>query len=186
MANNNNWKTPKEVFAYFNATYGFILDAAASDKNALCHQYITEEFDCLKTCWGAYVNPGSYAWLNPPYSRPLPFVKKALEESRTHGIGTVLLLNCDLSVEWSKLLTEIQCELIILTASGKKHLNTYKNGRIAFLNEHDKPADGNAKGQMVAVIPPYVRWGSPTTTYLPLTDVMTVGADIIRGRKVAV
>jgi len=185
MANNNNWKTPPEVFAYYDATYKFVLDAAATSKNNLCDIYYTEEMDCLKLNWASDVKPGKYSWLNPPYSRPLPFVRKALAESRLNGVGIVLLLNCDMSVEWSKLLTEIQCELQMFTASGLKKHDTYKNGRIAFLNDFNRPADGNAKGQMVAVIPPYVRWGVPTTKYIPLTTIMADGAKIIERKEVA-
>jgi hypothetical protein len=103
-------------------------------------------------------------------------VHKIIKESQENGIGTVMLLNCDMSVEWSSLLVKLECKIIHPIASGLKKNKTYCNGRIAFLNESNKPVGENNKAQVFFIIPPYVRVGEPVTRYLPLVDIMQGGA----------
>jgi phage N-6-adenine-methyltransferase len=158
---NDLWRTPKEVFKYFNDRYNFQCDVAASDDNHLCDDYFTEADSALLNFWSEYVKPSGYAWCNPPYSKPLPWVKSSILESQENGIGTVMLLNCDMSTRWAKLLTKVSCEIVFIT-----------EGRIAFLDGEGKAIAGNNKSQMVIIIPPYVRAGEPVTRYLPLVDIM--------------
>jgi phage N-6-adenine-methyltransferase len=158
---NDLWRTPKEVFKYFNDQYSFECDVAASDDNHLCDYYFTEEIDALSYPWEIQIAPGLYVWCNPPYSNPLPWVHKITKESQENGIGTVMLLNCDMSTKWAKLLTKVSCEIIFIT-----------EGRIAFLDGEGKAIGGNNKSQMVIIIPPYVRDGEPATRYLPLVNIM--------------
>jgi phage N-6-adenine-methyltransferase len=172
---NDLWRTPKEVFNYFDRRYDFQCDVAASDDNHLCDSYITEKENALTLDWGASletVNYGSYVWCNPPYSNPLPWVIKCISESEHYGIGSVMLLNCDMSVEWSSLLVNLECKIIHSIASGSKKDKTYRNGRIAFLNENNQPVGENNKAQVIFIIPPYVRAGEPVTVYLPLVNIM--------------
>tara|TARA_R110000772_G_scaffold125384_4_gene232082 strand:+ start:614 stop:1111 length:498 start_codon:yes stop_codon:yes gene_type:complete len=163
---NDLWRTPKEVFKYFNDQYSFECDVAASDDNHLCDYYFTEEIDALTYSWEIQLAPGLYVWCNPPYSKPLPWIEKAIAESQESGIGSVILLNCDMSTRWAKLLTKFSCEIIFIT-----------EGRIAFLDGEGKAIGGNNKSQMVIIIPPYVRAGEPVTRYLPLVDIMQGGAE---------
>ena len=161
---NDLWRTPKEVFHYFNEQYGFVCDVAASDHNHLCDEYLTEEINALTLDWGASINSckyGDYVWCNPPYSKPLPWVQKCIDESIESGIGSVMLLNHDMTTKWAALLLSVQCEIIVLTGA-----------RIAFLDANGKPIKGNPKGQVIFIIPPYVRWGNAKTTYLKLKTVM--------------
>jgi phage N-6-adenine-methyltransferase len=161
---NDLWRTPKEVFKYFNDRYDFQCDVAASDDNHLCDDYFTERSNALILDWGMeplYTHHGAYVWCNPPYSNPLPWAHKIIKESQENGIGTVMLLNCDMSTRWAKLLTKVSCEIIFIT-----------EGRIAFLDGEGKAIGGNNKSQMVIIIPPYVRAGEPVTRYLPLVDIM--------------
>jgi phage N-6-adenine-methyltransferase len=165
---NDLWRTPKEVFKYFNDRYDFQCDVAASDDNHLCDSYYTKKDDALTVDWGncyAELCDGDYVWCNPPYSNPLPWVHKIIKESQENGIGTVMLLNCDMSTKWAKLLTKVSCKIIFIT-----------EGRIAFLDGKGKAIGGNNKSQMVIIIPPYVRAGEPVTRYLPLVDIMQGGA----------
>ena len=162
---NDLWRTPKEVFKYFNDQYSFECDVAASDDNHLCDYYLTEEINALSYPWEIQIATGLYVWCNPPYSKPLPWIEKAITESQENGIGTVMLLNCDMSTRWAKLLTKVSCEIIFIT-----------EGRIAFLNGEGKAIGGNNKSQMVIIIPPYVRTGEPVIRYLPLVDIMQGGA----------
>lgn len=160
---NDLWRTPPEVFDYFNSIYNFEWDLAASDQNFLCRKYLTVEEDYL--CGGIACSEytvGRYSWLNPPYSNPLPFVRQAIADSQLCGVGIVILLNHDMSTKWANLLCSIECKHIVFTSK-----------RISFLNSEDVPVKGNSKGQFVAVIPPYVREGVPLVKYVDLNEVMT-------------
>tara|TARA_R110000796_G_scaffold148262_6_gene265127 strand:- start:3296 stop:3799 length:504 start_codon:yes stop_codon:yes gene_type:complete len=161
---NDLWRTPKEVFEYFNKDYNFIADVASSDENHFCDNYLTEKDDGLKSSWKYSVDSGEYVWCNPPYSKPLPWVNKIIKESKDNGIGTVLLLNHDMSTKWANLLLSINCHIIVITGS-----------RISFLNEFGVPSNGNSKGQVVFIIPPYVDSNrKPTTEYVDLSIIMAV------------
>lgn len=71
----HDWRTPPELFATLDAEFGFDLDAAADDANALCSRYYTEHDDALRQPWNAVT------WCNPPYGRALPaFVRTAFAE----------------------------------------------------------------------------------------------------------
>ena len=75
-----DWRTPKGVFAALNDEFDFVLDAAASDKNAKCSEYYTEKDNALIQPW----NKGGAVFCNPPYGRHSgKRVKKAYEESKT-------------------------------------------------------------------------------------------------------
>ena len=53
----DSWATPRKLFDALNEEFGFVLDAAASDSNALCDDYFTIEDDALNQPWnkGGYV-----------------------------------------------------------------------------------------------------------------------------------
>jgi phage N-6-adenine-methyltransferase len=167
---NDTWKTPPEIFSFYDyfCGYDFQLDVCADAVNALCEDYIDQNEDALKVDWlTVSINKmkGKYAWMNPPYSKPLPFVKRAFEQSQLNGIGVVMLLNSDFSTKWGALITEYQCAIVHLTG-----------GRVAFLNENRDPVKGNPKSQIIVIIPPYVRKGQPRTEYMPLQFIMETGA----------
>jgi len=62
-------------------------------------------FDLVKRYQGAFVNP--------PYSNPLPWVKKAIEEAE-RGVPVVLLLKHDSSTEWYRLLHEAGARILLV------------------------------------------------------------------------
>ena len=144
----DSWRTPPELFSALNAEFSFNLDAAASQDNALCRHFITEEQNTLETSWN-WVRPDipGYVWLNPPYSNVGPFVKKAAEENHKYGIGCVMLLNADTSVGWFREAISTAHEVRFITS-----------GRLAFLSaETGKPVSGNNKGQMLIIWHPWPR-----------------------------
>ena len=49
--------------------------------------------------------------MNPPYSDPLPWVEKAIKESREKGKFVVLLLRADTSTKWFARLLDAQAEI---------------------------------------------------------------------------
>ena len=53
------------------------------------------------------------AFVNPPYSNPLPWVKKAIKEAE-RGITVVLLLKHDSSTEWYRLLHEAGANFVMI------------------------------------------------------------------------
>lgn len=58
-----DWTTPRWLFAQLDAEFHFTLDAAASAENALCARYFTAQDDALRQTWTGRV------WLNYPYGR---------------------------------------------------------------------------------------------------------------------
>jgi hypothetical protein len=80
-----DWCTPQDFFDHLNEEFGFVLDAAATDKTAKCPLYYTPETDGLSQSW----DRGGAVFCNPPYGREIgKWVKKAYEEAR--GGGTPL------------------------------------------------------------------------------------------------
>ncbi|TWY19386.1 phage N-6-adenine-methyltransferase [Enterobacter roggenkampii] len=165
------WRTPPEIFHALNAEFNFVLDAAASATNALCRHYITEQQNTLFTSWAEVMPdiPG-YAWMNPPYSRPMPFVQAAAQENADNGIGCVMLLPADTSVLWFREAIKTAHEVRFITG-----------GRLSFLNaETGKPVNGNNKGSMLIIWHPYPRAGECRMTAVDRDVLMEYGRRFMR------
>lgn len=94
-----DWRTVPSVFAQLDRSFGpFRTDAAASNENHLCDHFITEEIDALRptTQWGDH---GRF-FVNIPFGRPLPWVRKAAEQTRAWGYGGTMLVQAGLSAQW--------------------------------------------------------------------------------------
>lgn len=74
---------------------------------------LNSDTDGLLTFWG------DKAYVNPPYSNPLPWVEKAIEESK-RGCKVVMLLPVDTSTKWFRLLLENNAHIF------------YHHGRLSF------------------------------------------------------
>lgn len=84
----HDWATPWDFFCSVFETYGFKIDACASEENAKVYPFISESQNSLITSWGC-----GPVWYNPPYgSEQIEFVKKAKSERDTNGVTTVLLI----------------------------------------------------------------------------------------------
>lgn len=80
-----DWATPQAFFDLVNNEFAFTLDAAASDENAKCLHYFTEDDDALSLEWAGTV------WCNPPYGRAISkWVEKGFTEAQ--GGATVAML----------------------------------------------------------------------------------------------
>ncbi len=79
-------RTPQDVFAPLNARWGFTLDVAASEANALCPKFFTRETDGLLRSW-----KGERVWCNPPFSRLEPWICKAWQEM-ADGCALVVMI----------------------------------------------------------------------------------------------
>ncbi|MEI7410081.1 phage N-6-adenine-methyltransferase [Pectobacterium aroidearum] len=143
------WRTPPEIFRALRCEFPFYLDVCASKSNALTTRFITEEIDCLNVSWQRYfpAHSSAYAWCNPPYSNPLPFIQKAAQENTDNSIGVVMLLPADTSVKWFSEAAKTASEVRFIT-----------NGRLQFLNAGTgKPVNGNTKGSMLIIWHPWPR-----------------------------
>lgn len=86
----DDWETPKDLFDKLNEEFGFTLDACATDENAKCPHYFTEDTDGLLQDW-----QGQTVYCNPPYSLTGgqdKWVKKCWEESQKPNTTVVALL----------------------------------------------------------------------------------------------
>tara|TARA_Y100000004_G_scaffold89474_1_gene100375 strand:+ start:618 stop:959 length:342 start_codon:yes stop_codon:yes gene_type:complete len=70
--------------------------------------------DGLEVDWEYYYRRSGYigAFVNPPYSNPLPWVKKAIAASKKMPV--VMLLKHDSSTEWFRLLHEAGARFLMI------------------------------------------------------------------------
>ena len=74
------------------------MDAAATDENAKCSQYLTEKDNALTTNWHKL---SKSIWLNPPYGREIRhWVKKAYIESLQPNTQVVVLTFARTDTKW--------------------------------------------------------------------------------------
>ena len=83
----DDWATPKEVYAELDKEFHF------DDDPCPLHFGGSVFGNGLSREWGKVV------FLNPPYSKPAPWVKRAYEESQ-RGKTVVSLLKGDTSTSW--------------------------------------------------------------------------------------
>lgn len=95
------WQTPKHLAAAFRVEYDLVLDAAASQDNAICPVFFdgTEGSDGLLCPWTA---PGAGVWVNPPYEDVGPWIAKAFKEvyETRNCDRVVLLVPAAVGVSW--------------------------------------------------------------------------------------
>jgi phage N-6-adenine-methyltransferase len=87
------WSTPQDFFDTMDKEFSFDLDAAATEENKKCPQYLK---DALSVCWSDF---GKSIWCNPPYGRGLgEWFKKAREASERATV--VMLVPARTDVAW--------------------------------------------------------------------------------------
>ena len=140
-----DWQTPQPLFKWLDSIFGFDLDAAASEENALCSNYIGEEEDALRIpYWGV----DRAAFCNPPYGNLLPWVERFSKESCTHRVVIVALLPANTDTRWFARCWETAAEIWFLTP------------RVSFVSA-GKPVSGNTCGSMVVVWRPEPKGAEP-------------------------
>ena len=88
------WYTPQDFFKKYDDVYKFETDVCATDDNAKCAKYYTEEMDGLSQEWRGV------CWMNPPYGRTISkWMKKAYESSLT-GATVVCLVPARTDTNW--------------------------------------------------------------------------------------
>ena len=85
-----DWETPQELFDNLNNEFDFELDAFASDKNAKCKHFFTEQDDALQQDWTEYKS----IFINPPYTSKVQdeVLKKINDTISSNWRGVIVLL----------------------------------------------------------------------------------------------
>lgn len=164
------WATPQEIVDYLVDRYGeYDLDAAASEENKKCEKFYSEETNCLKRWWGS----NKHVWLNPPYSNPDPFVKKAIEQME-HGNQIDMLLPGDNSTAWFREAQLKAAEIIWIVGDIEKvdDREYSRTGRVAFLSGlTGEPVSGNNKGSVIFIMRELKEGEEQKTHYVPITEI---------------
>lgn len=138
------------MFNWLNSRFKFDIDGCATEENNLSYHYIGKDgivedfltFDPLDLI-EVLEFPHFTIFVNPPYSNPLPFVKRAAE-LKAQGFLVVMLLPADKSTKWYQVIQESATEVIDIVG-----------GRISFLHPlTGEEVKGNNKGSMIAVFDP--------------------------------
>ena len=83
-----DWDTPQAFFDKLNEQFEFTLDPCATEANAKCKKYFTEEEDGLAQDW-----KGHTVFVNPPYGRGIDeWIKKGYEEAQDPDTKVVMLI----------------------------------------------------------------------------------------------
>ena len=128
------WRTPGylvEATRRALARRGAVLtlDACAFPEDAVCGAWISPEEDSLRVSWAARAR-GGWAWWNPTYSDPAPWVSKAAAEARAGCSSVALLPSCTGARWWAELADAAEVLVFI-------------RGRVAFLHpDTGRPVSG--------------------------------------------
>ena len=132
------YPTAQPIFEQINAEFSFTCDGAATSHNAKCEFYITPEMDFL-----TYSLQNERIWINPPFSNPLAFVKRAVELFENHNCLVVMLLPIDISTEWFSLIAEKATEIRLIVG-----------GRLKFLSPETGKWTDVCRGNQIVVFNP--------------------------------
>ncbi len=154
----DSYRTPKYVFKWLESRFAwFHIDGCATEANALrpkwigkgseiCEDFLSEKLFEKLVDETAEACEALRIFVNPPYSNPLPFIKRASKLKKS-GHLVVMLLPADKSTRWYKVIQENASEVIDIVG-----------GRINFLHpETGEEVKGNNKGSIVAVFDPYMQ-----------------------------
>ena len=90
----DQWATPQDLFDKLNGKYKFVIDVCATDENAKCSRYFTEEDDGLKQRWQGK------CWCNPPYGRQIGLWMEKAYKSSILGALVVCLVPARTDTKW--------------------------------------------------------------------------------------
>lgn len=132
----DEWETPPAFVAALEAEFGrFDLDPCARAETAKAEFYYTQEDDGLVQPWDGHV------FVNPPYSKPGPWVEKALFEHARAGATVLLLLPAATDVGWFHDLVLPHCNVRFI------------RGRLRFLGWEGTPIGSPTAGNILARVP---------------------------------
>jgi site-specific DNA-methyltransferase (adenine-specific) len=90
----DNWATPQWLFDKLNKTYNFTLDPCASQDNAKCSKFYTEEDNGLTKSF-----QNETVFINPPYSKTYDWVSKAYHEA-FNDVRSIVLVPARMDSRW--------------------------------------------------------------------------------------
>jgi phage N-6-adenine-methyltransferase len=159
------WETPPDVFRAIEAAIRipFVHDVCADRETSKCVNYWGPDLgdDALIIDWTREISiavslnygvarPAVAVWMNPPYSNPTPWVRKAAEEA-AKGLIVVGLVIHDPSTKWFQQYVE-----------GMASVAFVPDRRISFLQD-GKPVNGNPKP---SIFPVWTPWRTGHTQYV--------------------
>lgn len=154
MNMSGEYETPQPIFDKLNREFGFIYDVCATRQSSKCLSYFGPDRqypflrNALKLDWYGRCPLGSAVlWMNPPYSNPYPWCKKAYEEA-LKGATVVALLNCGMNTKWFHEFCMKAAEIRFCD----RRINFWMNG---------KAVKGNPRDSMIVV------WEPPRICFLP-------------------
>ena len=131
-----DWCTPQAFFDLLDSEFHFALDAAATEENAKCKRFFTQEIDALSQSWDC----GGAVFCNPPYGRQLgKWVAKAYKEHIRTNATIVLLIpaRTDTSYFHDYILEKAEIRFL--------------RGRLKFEDEHGNAGDAAPFPSMVVI-----------------------------------
>ncbi|HAF1559703.1 TPA: phage N-6-adenine-methyltransferase [Salmonella enterica] len=172
------WRTPQWLFVAIQRYIGvkFNVDVACDKNNALLTNFIGVERDALKCSWG---EPGTVAFLNPPYSKITPWIDAAIRE-QARGVTTVMLIPQSLDTQWYERAAECANETVILSG-----------GRVAFVEPDVElglvEVNINPGGSMLLIFRGYCQEVGHTISKIPLAVMKKLGgydpANVVRKKR---
>lgn len=180
----DTYATPKYLIRWLEHRYAwFHIDGCSNGKNTLCPKWIgpvaTDLDEDILSCqvvtdflgedlFDRLLEETSDStelqriFVNPPYSNPLPFVKRAAE-LKLAGHLVVMLLPADKSTKWYSVIQENASEVIDIIG-----------GRVNFINPiTGEEVKGNNKGSMIVVFDPFIE--GFITRQMPLNKIKEWG-----------
>lgn len=139
---NDLWRTPTSIIEYVENRWGDIeIDLCASKENSVSESYYSEESSMLDiSSESPRLNAmcrSNILWCNPPYSNPLPFVKKC-KEIASDDRTIIMILNFDPSTKWFAVINE-----------HAKGIHPIVGGRVSFVDGEGNKIKGNNKPQVM-------------------------------------
>lgn len=105
----NEYSSPISIVLPLIEEFGITLDVCASESNAKCVSYLTENDDALNRDWLGN------CWMNPPFGKYLgKWVLKAYSETKKHGGIKVCLIPVRSNTKWwAKVCLDAEIRFII-------------------------------------------------------------------------
>lgn len=135
----DHWETPNSVVRALEEEFGrFDLDPCCREETAKASCFFTEADDGLEREWFGRV------WLNPPYSKPGPWLEKALRETEAGRARLVVaLLPVRTDTQWFHSLVKNRAEIRFI------------QGRIKWIGWQGTPIPSPKDPSMVAIYRPF-------------------------------
>jgi phage N-6-adenine-methyltransferase len=113
----DEWSTPPSLVASLESEFGhFDLDPACRPETAKAAKFYDRDVDGLTQPWTGKV------FLNPPYSKPAPWLQKAIDETSTGRASLVVaLLPASTDTEWFHKLVKDHAEIRFIKGRVRFH-----------------------------------------------------------------